>query len=285
MSKNFNQIVIATDTFMQWLSLTNQMANAYKNVVTTATNTAGDTTTGNAFVSGTLGGNTVVVNYQMRGGTVDVSNNLTIVSNVVISGGNSTTINTNTFVNAFSFTANANTFAVTGLAGGNSITISTNSTVTNTALVSHKISITGNTTVVNTAAFSNSVTVTGSLNTSNLHNFITATNAILTSTGASTVSAPIPLDTIVDSFPGDTYRGGKYIISIRDNSNSAYQMTEIMLMHDGVTGFTTEYATLRSVANNLAEFVANLSGSTVRLFAVPKVVNSTFTVTKNLMTV
>lgn len=284
MSKNFNQIVIATDTFAQWLRLTNQMANAYKNVVTTATNTAGDTTAGNAFVSGTIGGNTVVVNYQIRGGTVDTAANLAVVSNVTFSGANST-FSSNLFVNAANATINANTFAITGVGGGNSITITTGPSLTNSSLISHYLTIQGNTTVINSASFSNSVTVTGTLKAANTQSFITATNAILSTSGANSVTSTLGANVIVDSFNGTNYRGGKYIISIKDNSNSAYQMTEIMLMHDDVTGFTTEYATLRSTSNNLAIFSANLSGTTVRLWAVPSISESTYTISKELLSV
>ena len=284
MSKNFNQIVIATDTFAQWLRLTNQMANAYKNVVTTATNTAGDTTAGNAFVSGTIGGNTVVVNYQMRGGTVDTAANLAVVSNVTFSGANST-FSSNLFVNSANLTVNANTFSITGLGGGNSITITTGSSLTNSALVSHYLTIQGNTTVVNSTSFSNSVTIIGAINAANTQSFTTATNAILSTSGANSVTLPNSSVAIIDSFNGASYRGGKYLISIKDNSNSTYQMTEVMLMHDDVTGYTTEYATLRSVANNLALFSANISGTTVRLWATPAVSNSTYTLSRDLMSI
>lgn len=284
MSKNFTQIVIATDTFAQWLSLSNQMANAYKNVVTTATNTAGDTTAGNAFVSGTIGGNTVVVNYQMRGGTVDTAANLAVVSNVTFSGANST-MTSNVFVNSANLTVNANTFAITGVAGGNAVTISTNSTYTNSVLISNVLTLQGNTTVVNTASFSNSVSMVGSVAMSNLHTFVTPAGVTITAAGANTVDASTAANTLIDSFSGNSYRGGKYVISIKDNSNSTYQMTELLLMHDGVTGFTTEYATLRSSANNLALFTANLSGSTVRLFAIPGVSNSTYKISKSLVAV
>lgn len=284
MSKNFNQIVIATDTFAQWLRLTNQMANAYKNVVTTSTNTAGDTTAGNAFVSGTIGGNTVVVNYQLRGGTVDTAANLALVSNVVISGANST-LTSNVFVNSANLTVNVNTFAITGVGGGNAVTISTNSTVTNSVLISNYLTIQGNTTVINSSSFSNSVNIVGALSTANIHSFVSATNSIISSSGANTVTISSATANVVDSFSANDYRGGKYVISVKDNSNSTYQMTEVLLMHDSVTGFTTEYATLRSVSNNLAIFSANLSGSTVRLWATPAVANSTYTISRNLVAV
>lgn len=283
MSRDFNQIVIATDTFAQWLRLTNQMANAYKNVVTTATNTAGDTTAGNGFVSGTFGANTLVVNYQMRGGTVDVAANLAVVSNVTISGANST-FTSNVFVNSSNLTVNANTFAITGVGGGNAITISTNSTATNSAFISNDISVKGNSTFINVASFSNSVSVTGAVRMANTLTFVSSSNDVQSSAGANVVTATTATDTIIDSFSGSVYRGGKYVISIKDNDNNDYQMTEIMLMHDGITGFTTEYATLRS-DQNLATFVANLSGSTVRLFAVPEVANSTYTVRRDLLSI
>lgn len=284
MSKNFTQIVIATDTFAQWLSLTNEMANAYKNVVTTATNTAGDTTAGNAFVSGVFGANTLVVNYQMRGGTVDTAANLAVVSNVTFSGANST-MTSNVFINSANLTVNANTFAITGVAGGNAVTISTNSTYTNSVLISNVLTVQGNTTVVNTASFSNSVSMTGAVAMSNLHTFVTSAGVTIAAAGANTVDASTAANTLIDSFSGNSYRGGKYVISVKDNSNSTYQMTELLLMHDGTTGFTTEYATLRSSANNLAIFTANLSGSTVRLYAIPGVANSTYKISKNLLAV
>ena len=278
MAKDFTQIVIATDTFAQWLRLSNQMANAYKNVVTTATNTAGDTTSGNAFVSGIIGGNTVVVNYQMRGGTVDAAANLAVVSNVTFSGANST-LTSNVFINAANATVNANTFAITGIGGGNAITIVTNSTATNTRMFATTFYLQGNSTFINTASFSNSVTVTGPVNVSNVINF--SDNSI----GSNSVTVSTATASIVDSFSGSAYRGGKYVVAIKDNANSTYQMTELMVMHDDTTGFTTEYATLRSVANNLALFSANLSGTTVRLWATPAVASSTYKISRNLLEV
>lgn len=285
MSRFFNQIVITTDTFAQWLRLTNQMANTFPNVVTTATNTAGDLTGGNGFVTGTIGGNTVVANYRLRGGTVDTAANLTISSNVVVTGGNSVILNVNSVVNSASMVVNANTFAITGVAGGNSVTITTGPSLTNSAFVSHYLTITGNTTVTNSATFSNSVNVEGSLTLGNVQTFVSTSDAVLATQGANSINLPNSSANVIDSFSGSSYRGGKYVISVKDNANSLYQMTEILLMHDGITGWTTEYATLRSSSNNLATFVANLSGSTVRLNAIPQVGNSTYVISRSLISV
>lgn len=285
MSKNFNQINITTDTFNQWLQLTNDMANAYNNVVTTAANSSGDlTNTGNGFVVGSFGGNTVVVYNALRGGNVATAANLTITSNVSATGANSY-FSSNVFVNSSNLTVNANTFALTGVGGGNAITISTNSTITNSVFISHFLTLQGNTTVINSASFSNSVSITGTLNHANTQSFVTATNAIIVTSGASTNSAVSSGNILIDSFNGNSYRGGKYVVSIKDVLGSTYQLTEILLMHDGTTAYTTEYATLRSSGTNLAVFSANLSGTTVRLWSNSQVTQTTYTVSKSLVSV
>jgi hypothetical protein len=214
----------------------------------------------------------------MRGGTVDTAANLAVVSNVTFSGANST-LTSNVFINAANATVNANTFAITGIGGGNAITIVTNSTATNTRMFATTFYLQGNSTFINTASFSNSVTVTGPVNVSNVINF--SDNSI----GSNSVTVSTATASIVDSFSGSAYRGGKYVVAIKDNANSTYQMTELMVMHDDTTGFTTEYATLRSVANNLALFSANLSGTTVRLWATPAVASSTYKISRNLLEV
>lgn len=285
MGKNFNQIVIATDTFAQWLQLTNQMANAYKNVVTTATNTAGDTTAGSGFVSNTFGANTMVVNYQLRGGTVETAANLAIVSNVTISGANST-LTSNVFVNSANLTVNANTFSILGVSGGNAVTISTNSTITNSTLISNYFTVQGNSTFVNVTSFSNSVAVTGSMSLTNTQTFVTPTNAVIALNGANTVDVTSATANVIDSFSGSSFRGGKYVISVKDNTSGEYQMTEILVMHSDAAVYTTEYATLRS-GSSLAQFSANLTGTpgTVRIWATPTVANSTYKVVRTLTAV
>ena len=278
MAKNFSQIVVTTDTFGNWLALTNQMANAFQNVVTTATNTAGDITSGNAFVSGTIGGNTVVVNYQLRGGTVETAANLSVVSNVTFSGSNST-FTSNAYFNTSNVSINSNTFTVTGT-GSNAITISTNSTATNTRFVSNTLSIQATTTVINAANFSNSVAVTGPITLSNTLSFSETT------WGSNTVTATNSSAIIVDSFNRTEYRGGKYVIAISDTGNSAHQMTELLLLQDGdVASYLTEYATLRTTANNLAVFSSNLSGSTVRLWSTPSIAGSVYKISRSLIEV
>lgn len=277
MARTFTKINVSTDTFFEWLVLSNKMANAYANVVTTAMDSNGDTNSGNAFITGVFGANTMTVNTQLRGGTVNTAANLTIVSNVSFTGSN-TYLTSNVYISAANTLVYSNTFAVTG-AGSNSITISTNSTATNTTLVSSTLTLQGNATIVNSSSFSNSVAITGPLtlsNTASIGPRVIGSNSVTLSTATATV---------VDSFDTGTYRAGKYVVSVKDTGNSAYQTTELLVMQSDTDVFITEYATLRSVANNLATFSANLSGTTVRLWVTPSVGVSTYKIARDLLVV
>lgn len=92
-------------------------------------------------------------------------------------------------------------------------------------------------------------------------------NSIVHEHGIRTITAGLTLQN-VDTFAVATYRSAKYVISITDPTNSDYKVTEIMLLHDGVTTYTTEYATLVSDVN-LATFSSDISAGNVRLLVTP----------------
>ena len=89
---------------------------------------------------------------------------------------------------------------------------------------------------------------------------------------------------IVDSFSTAVYRSAKYIISATDNANNKYQATEIMLLHDGTNAYTTEYATLIS-STTVAQFSANVDGTTLRFFATPTYADTTLKINRSLLAV
>lgn len=99
------------DTWQTTLDKLNAVINTVANSVVTAnTNANGALTTGNGFVNGIFGANTLVVS-TLRGGNVQASANMTFASNVYVSGtqwslGNSTI---NVVVNSTSFSS-GNTF-------------------------------------------------------------------------------------------------------------------------------------------------------------------------------
>jgi hypothetical protein len=71
---------------------------------------------------------------------------------------------------------------------------------------------------------------------------------------------------VVDSFSKTTYRTAKYLVSI--TSNSQYHGSEVLVLHDGTTAFSTEYATIFS-NNSLAVISANLNNANVELIVTP----------------
>ena len=79
--------VISQDTFGSWLDRTNEIAYTISNfVVTTAANSAGSLTQGNAFVEGIFSANIISAVDGIRGGNVSTSATLNILSNANFQG-------------------------------------------------------------------------------------------------------------------------------------------------------------------------------------------------------
>lgn len=68
--------------------------------------------------------------------------------------------------------------------------------------------------------------------------------------------------TAVDTFATASYRSGKYLVQITQGSN--YQVSEILVIHNGTTTSMTEYGVLET-NGTLATFAADISGGNVRL--------------------
>jgi hypothetical protein len=88
MSRIFSNVATSSDTFFSWINKTNDMLTAYSETVTVKANTAGDMSTGNGFVTGVFGANTITAS-TLKGGNVQSNSSLSIASNTVF--GNSTT--------------------------------------------------------------------------------------------------------------------------------------------------------------------------------------------------
>lgn len=88
MSRTIANVETTSDTFYSWLTKTNQTAEAFLDTVTVKANTAGDSTSGNGFVVGIFGANTLV-GSAIRGGSVTTAADLTLSSNTKL--GNSST--------------------------------------------------------------------------------------------------------------------------------------------------------------------------------------------------
>lgn len=85
LNTGFTELDASTNTFSDWLSKTNTMINLMRDEVMTANSTYANTT-GDARLFGTFVANTVVVPDELRGGDSDASANLSITSNVSVTG-------------------------------------------------------------------------------------------------------------------------------------------------------------------------------------------------------
>jgi hypothetical protein len=190
----------ASDTFYAWLGKTNQSLEFISNNAVSVGPAAGQNTTGNGFVIGILGANTITASI-IRGGNVDSNTAVSIMSNTNF--------------------------------GSSSVNV----LITHNEIEQIKVS-------------------------SN-----TSTNTDLQA---------------IDIFPLADYRSGKYLVSV--TSGSAYQITELVVLHDGTSVYTTEYATILS-GSTLAQFSANVLSGNIRLNAIPSSASTTFKYQRTLLAV
>ncbi len=88
---------------------------------------------------------------------------------------------------------------------------------------------------------------------------------------------------VVDSWSTSVFRTAKYTVQIHDTTNNYYQASEILVIHDGVTPYLTEYAIVYS-NSVLAAFDSDVSGGNVRLLVTPTSANSDITVVRHTLT-
>jgi len=75
--------------------------------------------------------------------------------------------------------------------------------------------------------------------------------------------------TAVDTWSAATYRSGKYVLQVTctaGGSINQYQVSEILMIHNGTTATLTDYAVIRT-NGNLVTFTTDISGGNVRLLA------------------
>jgi len=160
--------VLTTDTFGSWLDKTNVLATiASQNAVTVDTSASGSLSTGNAYVNGFFGANTLVAFTGIAGGSLVAGNTLNLVTNTAFtySGSNLVSVTANSTTTRFTSVTNA--FSIVTLGGNTTIGgdfLNVNASTTNVTSVSlnanSNVTITGNTTLKANSTF-NSLTITG----------------------------------------------------------------------------------------------------------------------------
>ena len=160
--------VATTDTFGSWLTKTNTLATiASQNAVTVDTTSSGSISTGNAYVNGHFGANTLVAYTGVAGGSLAAGNTLNLITNTAFTytGSNLVSFNANATFSNVVITTNAVYIVPTGgntTIGGNFLNINVSTTnVTSTSLNANSVlTLTGNATIKANSSF-NSISITG----------------------------------------------------------------------------------------------------------------------------
>ena len=253
---------------------------------------------------------TVVNSASFAVGTISTSNGFLANSSLITLGNNSV----NTFITANSITTNTvNTYVlnVTGLfiasnsalgsifppvgfsntyAIGNSSLYFSNSyvystftnsvssfsgllTLTSNTNINGIANVSGNTTIGGSANVSGNVVLGGVISLANI-NTMYSNNFNFSSTAQITV----------DSFSTSVFRSAEYLIELTDTNTSSYQLTKILLIHDGSSAYITEFGT---IVNNssLCSFVADVNGGNARLRGTPATSTVVAKFTRNTMVV
>jgi hypothetical protein len=163
------------------------------------------------------------------------------------------------FSSLLTLTSNTNISGVANIAG--------NTTITGFANISANATIGGAANVTGNVAIGGVVSIAG-INTlySNTFNFSSTTQIT------------------VDSFSTSTFRSAEYLIELTDSGSSSYQLTKILLIHDGTNAYVTEFGT---IVNNssLCSFVADVNSGSARLRGTPATSTVVAKFTRNTMAV
>ncbi len=160
--------VATTDTFGAWLTKTNVLATLFtQNTITSDSTITGSLTTGNAYVNGFFGANTLVAFTGIAGGSLNSGNTLNVLTNTafVYSGANLVSINSNTSFSNLIISTNSVNISP---AGGNTnitgnflnVNASTTNVISNSLNIVSVLSLTGNSTFSSNSSF-NILTLTG----------------------------------------------------------------------------------------------------------------------------
>jgi hypothetical protein len=171
--------IATSDTFGTWLAKTNDLAIiASQNAVTVDSTTGGSISTGNGFVNGYFGANTLVVRDSIVGGNLSSFSALNLVANITFtySNLNLVSVTANTTTSNLTITTNAINIVSTG---GNTTIGGINLNINATSLYANTIAtITGNTTLKANSTF-NILNITGN----NIASRIVANTSNTTITG------------------------------------------------------------------------------------------------------
>lgn len=95
---------------------------------------------------------------------------------------------------------------------------------------------------------------------------ISATRAILNTQlqlGSNVTTGVGAASTTIFTFPGAIYRGAELLLMVQDVTNSQYQLSKMLIVHDGNTVDWTEYGVITTGTSDLTTFTAAIDASDV----------------------
>lgn len=198
-----DEVDVDNDTFQVFIDKFNWIVDHLRNTVVTVSNTSDydGNNTGNGFVVGIFGSNTLVARNAIRGGNVSTSNTLTVSS--ALSVQNAATVN--------------GTLTVTGASTVNSLAASGQTTVSNT------FTVTGIANLAANASVGGNLTVVGQVTVEADYVIDVMANTNL----GSNVTAPQTFGAFLKS----DYTGGRLTVQTKCGSNA--QIYEAVLTHAG----------------------------------------------------
>ena len=114
-------------------------------------------------------------------------------------------------------------------------------------------------------------------------NLIYGSTTVLNS--SSTVTGIGTTPTALDSFATATYRGGKYLVSTTDVTNSQYQLAEIHVTQDGTNVGISIYGVTYTGSSSRMTFTANITSGTLTLWGTGVSASNTIKFQKTLIPV
>ena len=242
-----------TSTFQYWVNRTNELADA---MTTKAVTVDSNSATGNATVNGIFSATTLTAN-TLRGGNTTTAANLSITSNTSFDSG------------AILSVGNVAIYPNYVSVGNSTVNSIVNSSIitSNTLTINSSISV-GNTSQ-NVSINSTSISIGGVALTPP-----TVINVQTSGTGSQ----------VIDYFSLTEYRGGEYLITIKDNSSNAYQMNKLLVIHDSGNGYITDYG-LVYTNGQLGIFTSSVNATSCIVSVTPGVSNTQIKGTKSLVNV
>lgn len=247
MSKNIG-IVNTSLSFATLFTQANTLCSVLANEIVTANSSAGGgaTTTGNGFVIGIFGANTIVGN-TIQGGNVVTANVLYLGSNV--------NVNANYIVGT-SLSINATHISVGNVSTTTSATEWGNTSVNTTInSVSFMMTAASSNAVINASGFFYDGIALGTQAAINI-----------TTTGGAAQN--------IDSFLISTWRSAVYALSVTDNNANNYQMSKVHVLQSGGAAYATEYGILTS-NTAMGNFTATVNSTAAILQFTPVSSNTT----------